>query len=489
MHCQQRLVAYFYALWGAFTNGSQNTLNMHQRFNASKTAVDLPLDGLGDVEVSEIRRPDGTACSISLNCPLGWDNSGGNCQSKENGHMNHQVPKSETGFNLTLTLTSFDWRTSDLQECRDKLDDLLFRGQEETPPKPLDLTRYFSLLKQTGKERGKHDQKPDQRNLQRRYPLPASNNQHEDKHDSRTPTSSHSWLLDHFLSWISQRRAVHAPTNNFTREKPGFRGTLKRMQFPSLPVHLPRRLQKATPSKPINHRSACEQNFCQGYNLEKICGKLKKPNTKLETENLCKLCYPKKNSVLIKEHCEERERREIQALHMLCVALGVSVAVAALLYLIRVVCRPLRKRCQLLWRLRTGRISTSPSIVGRLSSIFSMNSGSGFTPAHLFDSETDSAQNECNTERPATTSSAFQQKVNQFLAKEPRGRIKDVFDLESLPPSHAKEEGFSESIPVLTRASNASIRRHWGDGVSGSDSSDGSNNALDIADMPPRYTP
>jgi hypothetical protein len=449
MHCQHGLVAYFYALWGAFTDGTQDPLNLHQQFNVSKATVDLPLGGLGDVVVSDIRRPDGTACSISLNCPLKWDNSESSSQSKENGRTDHQGLKPETVLNLTLTLTSFDWRTSDAQECGEKLDDLLSGREEETPSKPFGLTRYLSLLNQFGKEGDKHDSKPDQRNLQRRYPPPVSNNQHEDKHDSRTPSPSHSRLLDYFHSWISKRRVVHAPTDAFTREKPAFREMLKRMQFP---VHLPRRLQKATPNKPTNYRTACEQDFCQGYNLEKICGKLKKPNVKLETESLCKLCYPRKNSAPIKEHCEERERRETQALYMLCVALGVSIAVAALLYLIRVACRPLRKRCQLLWRLRTGRISTSPSIVGRLSSIFSMDSGPGFTSAHIFDSETDSAQNECNTENPATTFSAFQQKVNQFLAKEPRGRIRDVLDLESLPPSHPKEEDFSERIPVLPRA-------------------------------------
>lgn len=438
-------------------------------------------------------------CTISLNCQLQRYGPEDFSQSNGKDRTNYRSHKPETGFNLTLILASLDWRRSDRQGCKDKFDQLLFNGQGETP-KYLDLTRYFSLLKQTGKKTSKHDSRPDQRQLQRIQPSAVSNGQYG-RLCSTTSIRNHPGLFGYLLSSISQRQAAYGPIEAATEEKPRSRELLKRMQLPRLSVHSTRRMHQVNPSMTANDRSECERTFCQGYNLEKICGRHKKPNAEMDVESVCKMCYPRKNRILVKKHCEQRERREIQAFHILCAVLGVTIAVAAVMYLTRIASRPLTKKCQMLWRIRTGQIPTSPVTASRFSSIFSVESSPTFDPGYFFDSEMESAQSECDAKRSTAAFSMFQQKVKHLLAKEPRRQIQGFFDLESLPQSHPKE-GVSERVPVLPRASNASSRSYWTDGgrirVStgncesiSRDSSDGfgtSHDTRDSTDMPPHYT-
>lgn len=506
MHHRRLLVAYLCAIFCAFAN-CQDNWDLHKHVNGPTTA-ESHRQAPGALDNAGIPGIGGqyTGCTISLNCPLDWDDSEDPPWSNEKAGTDGEGPVAE--LNLTLTLTNSDWSANGLQGCKNKFNELLSKQKEVSHKSPC-LPRYLALLEQAEKEMSKHAPKPDQKHLQRRQAIPASNGQREQRSGPRSPSPRHFDLLEYLLSFISQRRTARGTVNRVAEGRPSFRGTLKRMQLPAAlpnaPFHLPRTWQQATSSKPVPYRSACEETFCKGGNLDKICGRHKKPDHEFDTEIVCEMCYPKINSVLVKEHCEERARREIQAFHMVCVALAVTIAIAALLYLIRLVCRPLEKPCQIFWRFRTGRtgrVPASPIIASRFSSIFSVESIPAFGSGSFFEGGMDTVPNECEAGDSKTTLSMFQQKVNHLLKKEPRKRIQDVFDLEALPSSPHKEERLPERIPVLPPAPNASVRRIWTDEYrstvsyqcesSSQDSSEAFvtvHNTRDTADMPPQYTP
>lgn len=458
---------------------------MHNQPGNSKiTLSDDPLrGGLGNLVVSEIRHRDGTGCTISLNCPLKLDGTeGGFLRPNGKLHMEQNEPGRGVGLNLTLTLTSFDWETSNRHGCKDKLDALLYNNQKEAMGEESTRLQYLSLLKQSKDETRQHDSEPLQKHLQPRKPVSISDTQDEQRFNSVAPILDHPGLIDYFLSSVSQRRAIQEAVNVVKTAKHRFREVWRRTQLPELRHHSirsPGRWNEDTSSKTtFGDRSTCEKTFCTGYNLKKICDQHKRPSVEIDAEIVCRMCYPKKDHQMVKEHCEERERKEIKAFHMLCVALGMLTAVAAILYLIREICRPLKKRCQIIWKVRTGQISKSPVLASRFSSIFSMESSPGFA-GPLFDRETEPAQNEPEMKESPNTFTMVQQKLSYlgFMSREPRKRVQGVFDLESLQSSHPTEP-FDGRVPVLPRASNSSMKRHfrercWLHESSTQDSSDG----------------
>lgn len=458
MHCQQRLVAYFYATWSAFINGTWNSSisNMQQLADIRLDTI----DSMKDIVASDVRHLDGTGCTISLNCPVAW-NSAKMCSAKmdEKFFGDHKDSEYEAEMNLTLTLTSTVFQTNDRQGCKDRLEEILFNKQEGGRHQLRDLPRRQPPFIQT--ENSHPQLKPQLRQKPtHRREAPSEQKIRVQRFISESSTLDYSGIFTPLVSFF-QRRTIQGVVNAVSEEGLKFRATLKRISIPALPsvsIISPRRWKQTAPKDPSSHRSDCEDTFCKGYSLEKICGQHKTPNVELNTEDVCKMCYPQRNDELIKSHCEERTRRGILVFHVVCVALGVIIVFAAFLYLLCELCRPLRKRWELYWKIRTGQISKN-----RLSSIFSVESNPAFPPGYFFNAGVDPEDGD-NAGKMADMFSMFPQKMNPVATgfKEPRKRIQDIFDLEALESRpDPNESKFPERIPVLPPAPNASVRRSF----------------------------
>lgn len=353
MHCQQRLVAYFYAIWGTFTNGTWDSSLPSLRGQLGDSSF-AAIEELDNVVVSDIRQLDGTGCAVSLSCPV-KPRCSGTWFPLANGEVDTDYNNSESAaeLNLTLTLTSSDFRANGVPRCKDRLEEFLFNKQKDGLYNPQSFPGPLLPLTQAGKEASDPEPKPDQSHLRQRRPTPASQSKLEQRLDSRSQTVDYSRLFGYLLSSISQRQAIQEAAHAARDWKLNLRGPLKRVSlpaFPHNPIHSPRRWKQGSSNTSSNHRSVCEESSCKAYDLEKICGQHKKPNFELDTENVCRMCYPRMDVALVKEHCEERARREVLVFRVLCVVLGILVVVATLLYVLREICRPMGKRWQIFWK-------------------------------------------------------------------------------------------------------------------------------------------
>lgn len=461
MHCQQRLIAYFYAIWGTFTNGTWDEFfhSLREQSNGSNFAVKR---GLDDIMVSDIRQLDEAGCAISMHCLVKQPCSGIGFVGL-NGELDTGFDKSnsETELNLTMTLTDREFGTSGVQTCKERLEKLLFKEQEYGLYNTQDSQIPLLPLEQAEKKVLAPEPKQDRSYLQQRRSYPAPPSESDGSLDSRPETVDFSGLFGYLMSSISQRRAIREAFQTVKEWELNFRRPLKRLSLPTLPsspTHAGRRLKhKPSSTTSPNLRTTCEKNFCKGYNLEKICSKHKIPDVELDTESVCQLCYPETNDALIKEHCQERARREVLVFRILCIVLGGFIAIAILLYALREICRPMKKRWQLFWKVQSR--PTSSGISSRFSSIFSVESNPAFPPGRMFKSGV--GGDDYDFEIPADTFTGSRGKLSRFggFVREPRKRIQDVFDLEALQLRHPpKEDELVERIPVLPRAPNASIR-------------------------------
>ncbi|RJE23925.1 hypothetical protein PHISCL_03741 [Aspergillus sclerotialis] len=459
MHCQQYLVGYFYATWSAITNGIRNTSisDLHKLTDSGLETMDL----MKNIAASNVRDLDGPGCTISLSCQISRNNAEtSSVQVDWKAFSGHKESECEAELNLNLTLTSTAFQTDDGQGCKDRLEELLLNKQEYGLHRRRDLPRRQPPFIQTENDHPHLKPKLRQRPIHQRE-APTQQNILMKRYISESSTLDYSRIFSHLFSFF-QRRTIRDVVNVISEGSLKFRATFKRMsvtKLPSVSIISPRRWKQTAPKGPSpSRRSDCEDTFCKGYSLENICGQHKTPNVELDTEDVCKMCYPTRNDDLIKAHCEEKTRREIQVFHILCVALGVITAFAAFLYLLCEVCRPLRKRWELYWKIRTGQISKN-----RLSSIFSVESNPAFPPGYFFNTGFD-AEDGDNAGKMADMFSMLPQKLNPVATglKEPRKRIQDVFDLEALEPRPDRNESiFPERIPVLPPAPNASVRRSF----------------------------
>lgn len=461
MHCQQRLVAYFYAIWSAFTNDTRGGSfhGLCEQSNGSSFAVKQALD---NVMVSNIRRLDGIGCAISMHCLVKWPRPGTGF-SGLNGELDtgFDMYNSESELNITMTLTDREFGANGTQQCKERLDKLLANEQECGLYNTHDSQTPLSPLKQAKKETLDFEPKQEREYSRQIRSHTAPQRESEGSSDPEPETVDFSGLFGYLASSVSQRRAIQEVFHAAKKLKLNLRRPLKRMSLPTLPsspIHAARRLKhKPSPNTSPNLRSTCENNFCKGYNLEKICSKHKKPDVELDAESVCQMCYPETNDALIKEHCEERARREALVFRILSIVLGLFIIIAIILYTLREICRPMKKRYQLFWKFQSR--PNSSGISSRFSSIFSVESNPAFPPGRVF--KNGIGGDDHDFEIPADAFTEPRGKLSRFrdFMREPRKRIQNMFDLEALQLRDSPEgDGFVEQIPVLPRAPNASIR-------------------------------
>jgi hypothetical protein len=204
--------------------------------------------------------------------------------------------------------------------------------------------------------------------------------------------------------------------------------------------------------------------FCEGFDLKKTCAS----EGKTPTEEICALCYPGRNLAVIEKHCSKQEASGRRAFYSVCVLLGCFIVVAALLYLLRSFSRRVQRRYRIYRGLCSSQTPRSPATKSRSSSGFQVDSLPALFPGFSFPTKLEvlRRENETGADDASDSTSPFdtlKQKWRQFGAfrRDFRGRIQDVFDIESLDTKHAKGVKSTHKIPVLPRAPNASIRRHF----------------------------
>ncbi|EAW22680.1 uncharacterized protein NFIA_013690 [Aspergillus fischeri NRRL 181] len=210
--------------------------------------------------------------------------------------------------------------------------------------------------------------------------------------------------------------------------------------------------------------SVCVDTFCEGFDLKKTCAPEGKTPAK---EEICALCYPERNLAVIERLCSKQEVSGRQAFYSVCVLLGCFVVVAVLLYLLRSFCRGVQRRYRIFRGLCSAQTSRSPATKSGSSSVFQVDSLPSLFPGFSSPTKLEVLQRENVTgtddaSDPTLPFFTLKQKWRQLGAfrRDFRGRIQDIFDIESLDTEHAKGGQSAHKIPVLPRAPNASIRRY-----------------------------
>lgn len=453
MHCQKHLVASFFLILGVFPelqNASAASISAFDK-------IELILHGVDSPVVSGSRSPEEIACTMSWVCPSGsLDHQEALPDSIEGLCDNQYELFEEAELNLTLTLSSSTFERRDLPPCEDLLERFLFSQKEALPESlgPLNNRPAQSVLKSS----------PVPTWFRRAQSIHAPRDQLERTPKSSRPSQAHKGLFDYFRGLVSHRHAVQAAAKTAREGKLALRSQLKYLQ-PSNPVgSWAHSKQKIRRKITYPHGNTCEHTVCKGYNLEKICGRRKDPGVEMDVDDVCNMCFPTENVALVREHCAKVKWREIQVFKFLCAALGVVTLVAGLLYLIREMCKPLGRRWELYWRMRSSQVSRSPTMRSRFSSILSMESTAAFRPSPVFNTGADPERAEYGAPGSTTTFSTFGQTIGHIgaMVKDRRRRVMEVFDLESLQARDHQEDP-CERIPVLPRASTASLRKAYAD--------------------------
>ncbi|GFF84424.1 conserved hypothetical protein [Aspergillus lentulus] len=213
-----------------------------------------------------------------------------------------------------------------------------------------------------------------------------------------------------------------------------------------------------------SRRSICVDTFCEGFDLKKTCAPEGKTPAK---EEICALCYPERNLAVIERHCSKQEVSGRQAFYSVCVLLGCFIVVAVVLYLLRSFCRRVQRRYRIFRGLCSAQTCRSPATKSRSSSVFQVDSLPSLFPGFYSPTKLEVLQRENETgaddaSDPTSPFFTLKQKWRQLGAfrRDFRGRIQDIFDIESIDTEHAKGAHSAHRIPVLPRAPNASIRRY-----------------------------
>ncbi|KAB8231511.1 uncharacterized protein BDW43DRAFT_282491 [Aspergillus alliaceus] len=193
-------------------------------------------------------------------------------------------------------------------------------------------------------------------------------------------------------------------------------------------------------------RMSCNDMFCEGFDLKKI----RTSNSMSAAEKQdCAACYPRPNLRLIRDRCKARNAEALQDIYWACGLLGAFAGVAVLIYR---VCS-----CRHQHRSQTRRTPTAQSFFSSTLSIATTAS-----PYSSLDWRKGHEPSMDNTEGSEENLFMTEQRLNRLglFTREPRKRIRDVFDLESYGSTQEAGGISKERVPVLPRAPNASLRRH-----------------------------
>ncbi|KAE8375207.1 hypothetical protein BDV26DRAFT_268271 [Aspergillus bertholletiae] len=196
-----------------------------------------------------------------------------------------------------------------------------------------------------------------------------------------------------------------------------------------------------------NMKLNCQNMYCRRYDLEKVCTS---QSMSTAEKDVCTACYPRKNLELIRDRCKVRRARSDQVLYRACILVGFSAMVAVLLYMVRSYRHSRRSQTSRNLTAETFSSSTLP-MATTTSIAASSYSGLDMRTKHSHADGTQSfGTNAFMTERRPRNLG--------FFNREPRRRIRDVFDLESLGSIREGSGILKERVPVLPRAPNASLR-------------------------------
>lgn len=201
-----------------------------------------------------------------------------------------------------------------------------------------------------------------------------------------------------------------------------------------------------------NLRAHCQDRICRGYDLMKLC-----TSSSMSTaeKDACATCYPRKNLRLIRDRCNVHRAGLYQVLYWACMLLGLFAMVAVLLY----VARSYRR-----WRRsRTSRNLAAETLLSSdllPMAITTSVSTSSYNALDLRTEHTPAIGDKQNSEANLSMTERRLRRLGLFN-REPRKGVRDVFDLESHGCIHEGSGILKERVPVLPRASNASLRRHF----------------------------
>ncbi|KAI9923477.1 hypothetical protein ASPWEDRAFT_40516 [Aspergillus wentii DTO 134E9] len=451
MHCQQPLLAYLYTILSvANKNKNGFSPNTQEHSNVLESVLgytnSLP-DALKHIVASDIQNLKGPECTLSFNCPLEWPVGPENTLTENIIHGSHANDRPETTWNVTLTLSIFDEKETGYWQCKDRLEELLIRGQKALDQSP-DLKKQHHF-----KQGGFHKSRP----------TPITHRQ-SDQAEMESLSQTYRGLFDSLLSSF-QRRVVQKAANIVREGRLRLRRQLKLPLDQNISVNSLREQSRNLLKRcPYIHLTKCVETVCNEKKIERICGPKGKSRPGKKDDNFCRVCYPRKNDFLAREYCEKIRALELEVFYASCALLVITVSVAIILYLLRGLCKRVKKRCQPFRNLRGDQIPRSPMARTKVgSSVFSMDSIPASVPGILFKSGMDNLRRERNTavsdeDNSEATPSMLRRKLNQLglFMKDSRRKVQDVFDLESLSK---RDEESSTNVPVLPRASNANIRR------------------------------
>lgn len=432
MYSQKRLAALYAVLGAIFTKSTECLSSSPQKPSNDWTIVGLrclhpSATYLDRAATTDIQLIDRAGCAITLNCLP----EGGNGPAiLDNG----AIPS----LNVTMALS--EDIPMDTWNCRKELEKLLLGGREDGG---ISVTQRHLDPERDCSHRGRS--------------VFLHTRQSEASPDTESHGQGYRGIVDYLFSTI-QRRTIQA-ANSVKERKQDFQDRLTsystRNNTPNFSMELKQLIFKRRSFSYFV--SQCEESFCGGYDLGKICDPNSRTRRKAKAKNVCEFCHPQRKNASIKNHCEKRIKKEMRAFYGICILLGASIVVAATLYLLHRTGRLLRIHCRLVRGMRRSRFPSNPVTSNKFSSAVFSDSRMGSTRG----------SNNIKTNNPdyddSTTFSMFQRKFNQLgtTSRSYRKRIQDVFDIESLESTHEMKD----KVFVLPRASNASVRRNSADSL------------------------
>ncbi|GIK04457.1 hypothetical protein Aspvir_008540 [Aspergillus viridinutans] len=430
MYCQQHLIALLYAFLGPFVNNTESPGlapdkslgNQTYELEYCKQAL-ATFSGLNfsDAEVDEL------AYAVSLGRRLYWTDAGAIPGRNMSIHSRSSEDEVQSVLNLTVTLT-----IPGGQGARMRLWKRLLTRPHDTPEAPITLGEIIVLNSRLEHSDPQCERRSKIWNGQPEAASGSGSESASQRGKARTERRKSENTLG-FQSGSEGR--VHTHDNNDPVRKNSY-----------------------------SRRSRCVDTFCEGFDLKKTCAPEGKTPTK---DEICTLCYPERNLAVIEKHCSKQEVSGRKAFYSVCVLLGCFIVVATLLYLLRSFCRRVQRRYQIFRGLCSAQTSRSPATKSRFSTGFQVDSLPALFPGFSSPTKLEVLQRENETgaddaSDPTSPFFTLKQKWRQLRAfrRDFRGRIQDVFDIESLDTKHAKGVQSAHKIPVLPRAPNASIRRH-----------------------------
>lgn len=423
MYSQKRLAALYVVLGAIFTKPTECLSSNSQRLSNGLIGLKCHpphanhLDSAARADIQPIDRP---GCAITLSC-------------LPKGKYGPAILDNEPILPLNVTVTLSEDVTMDTRRCKKELEELLFRAREGEQEVGTSSTQRQVDPKRPSLLHSRQEETPEANSEGQRY----------------------QGIVEYLMSTI-QRRAVQA-VDSVKERKANYQDEVASQSARNSTSNFSMDLKQVIFKKRSfsYYVTQCEESFCNGYDLQKICDPNSRIRRKAKFKSTCDYCYPQRNNAFIKHHCERRIKKEMRAFYGICALLAVSIVVAVILYVLHRTGRLLRINCRLIRGMRRSRFPSNPVTSNKFSSAVFSDSRMGSTRR----SEDTTLSNPDYDD--STTFSEFQRKFSQ-LGTSSRGyrkRIQDVFDIESLETRNLKNENLKDRVFVLPRAPNATVRR------------------------------